>query len=439
MAYILKKRRKDKGMLKKIIAASAISMVACGVSFAKTGALDIMEWVLQDAEKAGITYNCVGDNSHATCHFKNIDGFLFQLKDVRTDMWLNDNEVRQEISGSIVANLEEDLNKFVPKSFTCNSTSTLEDLQNSGNGTCVIKSDVATLSLDSKTLLESRSFRYKTMPTLLVQYITKINQFSKEYDHIQTKYQNDLEALRKESASALDDINTEIEMLESSQNQQQYGCGCMGNPTNEAIAQNKETKERITESYTKKYDEIQKRYEEEMQNFNSSIVAWLSQYNYTIQEVRIHVRSDGLAESVTNLAKKYLTLNSGISFLKNKQTKNADIEKRITAQYYSALEASRAAGMTFVGYSPYLAPHLRTSLQKIISDQAKLLDPNANKNSIKILITPLKNNATMNLGNEAQKFINAYSKGRNHALIQSFFDIINQYDIKSVRMWPENN
>ncbi len=73
-----------------------------------------------------------------------------------------------------------------------------------------------------------------------------------------------------------------------------------------------------------------------------------------------------------------------------------------------------------------------------MSDHAQLLDPNAKKRSVKILITPIDSTA-MNLGDEAQKMINAYNKSRGHGLMKTFFDIVNKYEIKSVRVWPENN
>lgn len=434
-------------MLKKLITAGALSIAACGVSFAKNGALDIMEWALQDAEKAGVAYHCAGDSTHATCYFKNVDGFLFQLKDMRADIWLSDNEVKQEVSGSIAANFGEDLNKFIPKSFTCNSISTLKDLQSNANGTCVIKADVATLSLESKTLVESRAFRYKTMPTLLVQYIAKVDEFSKEYDRIQTKYENDLESLQQEAANALDDIDADIDMLSVSQRntQHEYACGC--NSCNlrvqtyaieKEIEQKQENKEQIRKSYEDKYDKIQKQYEEEMQNFSDSVVAWLSQYNYTMQEARVYVRANKLAKSAfETFAKEYLAFNENIPLSKDERIERANDKKRITAQYYSSIEASRAASMTFVDQSPYLETHLKKSLKKIVADHAQLLDPNAHKGSVKILITPLDSTA-MNLGDEARKMITAYNKGGGHGLMKSFFDIVNKYEIKSVRVWPEN-
>lgn len=435
-------------MLKKLITAGALSMAVCGVSFAKNGALDIMEWALQDAAKAGVAYHCAGDSVHATCYFKNVDGFLFQLKDMRADIWLSDNEVKQEVSGNIAANFGEDLNQFIPKSFTCNSVSTLKDLQSNANGTCVIKADVATLHLESNTLVESKSFRYKTMPTLLVQYIAKVDEFSKEYDRIQTKYENDLEALQQEAADTLDDIDADIDMLRVSQRntQHEYGCGCNSCRSQsqtyaieKEIDRKQEIKEQIRKSYEDKYDKIQKQYEEEMQNFSDSVVAWLSQYNYTMQEARVYVRANKLAKSAfETFAKEYLAFNENIPLSKDERIERANEKKRITAQYYSSLEASRAGGMTFVEQSPYLAPHLKKSLQKIVSDHAQLLDPNAKKRSVKILITPLDSTA-MNLGDEAQKMINAYNKSRGHGLMKTFFDIVNKYEIKSVRVWPENN
>ena len=92
--------------------------------------------------------------------------------------------------------------------------------------------------------------------------------------------------------------------------------------------------------------------------------------------------------------------------------------------------------MTFVEQSPYLEKHLKDSLKKVIVEYAKLLDPNSHRVRVKVVVSP-RYDFTINLGDEAKKIIFAYNKGTTHSLIKEIFDIINRYDIKYVRVWPE--
>ena len=432
-------------MLKKLITASIVGMAVCGVSFGKTGALDIVETALKDVEKQGVSYYCAGDDSHATCYFKDLDNFLFRMKNLHADIWIKDDEVRREISGDIVPIFDGDINKFIPKNFTCEDKSVIKDLQYISNGKCIIESDVATLSIDSNALLESRLFRYKTVPTLLLQYIAKVEHFNNEYNLIQTKYQNDLKILQDEFNMALDDIESNIELLESTQKIANHTSKCDCNSCtssryyaiHDEISQKRNDKEQLRKSYEYKYDEIQKQYDEDMQQFTDSVIEWLKQYNLTIKEVRINIKTNNLARSAfETFAKEYLDFNENIPLSKQQQMERNEQKKRITAKYYSSLEASRAAGVTFVEQSPYLEKHLKDSLKKVIVEYAKLLDPNAHRVRVKVVVSP-RYDFTINLGDEAKKIIFAYNKGTTHSLIKEIFDIINRYDIKYVRVWPE--
>lgn len=439
-------------MLKKIMAASAICAIACGISYGKTGALDIMELSLKDLGKQGVEYYCVGNETHATCFFKDTDTALFQLNNMRADMWLTDNQVKQEISGNVNTRFfENDYSKFIPKSFKCESTSTLQDLQTAGIGNCVIKSDVATLSLDSKALTESKSFRYKTMPSIIMQYITQAEQLGKEYDRIQTKYNNEVAALRNQTIEDKENIQSQIDMLATSRKKlykSEQGCGCNTCATlgkeeaiNTMLRIKNAEKEQIIKNYDASYDEIQKRYEEDMQAFTQSVVSWLKQYNFTLQEARIYLRTNKLGDEVfAAFAKDYLSFNENIPLTKEQKQERSEYKKKITAKYYSGLEAMRAASMTFIERSPYLSEHLRKNLQKIVAEHAKLFDSHSHKSSLKVLITPLKQDA-MNLGDEAQKLINAYNQSEienSDGLLRAVFDIINQYDVKAVKSFSSD-
>lgn len=443
-------------MLKRIIAASAVCALACGISYGKVGALDIMELSLKELDKQGIKYYCAGNNTRATCYFKNIDTALFKTSNIRADMWLTDNNIKQEISGDInMSSLMGDYDKFTPKSFKCESESTLQDLQSIGGGSCIIKTDVATLSLDSKALVESKSFLYKTMPSIVVQYITQVERFGKEYDQIQTKYNNELTALSRQAREDKATIQYQINNLEVSHERlygdEQQGCGCnvcamskkeeaVKNELQQKIAE----KEKIIKKYNDSYDALQKQYEEDMQSFKQSVVSWLSQYNYTLQEIRINIRTNKLAEEVFAAFTRdyfgdYFYFNENVPLTKKQQQERLEHKKKIAAQYYSSLEAMRAAGMTFIEQSPYLDEHLRKSLQKIVAENAKLFDSHSNKSSLKVIITPLKQD-TMNLGDEAQKLIDAYNQNEaengEEMLLRAIFNIINQYDIKAVQWLP---
>ncbi len=426
-------------MLKKIIAASAMCAFSCGISFGKIGALDIMEFGAEGIAKSGITYRCVGDNSHATCYFKDIDTLLFQVKNMRTEAWLTDNQWKSEISGDIVVNLNNDSAVFMPKSFRCENTEDLKDLQNLNNGRCVITSDVATLSIDSKALSESKTYRYKTMPTIFLQYITKIERLSKEYDRIQTQYHNKVAALQQKVHEDLDDIQTEIDMLataEMQNNGYRHSCGHKSTSPQENLMRQKQA---IKKNYNIAYDEIVQQYEDDMAEWQQSVVTWLNQYNFAINEVRVYTHTNKLAETAFGVfAKEYFMFNENIPLTKQEQKERDEQKKQLTAQYYAGLEAMRAASITFIEQSPYLEEHLKESLQKIVAEYAKLFDPNAHKRSVKILITP-KNNNLVKLGDEAQKLIAAYNtKGNKETeMFQALFDIINRYDIKAVKLWPE--
>lgn len=442
-------------MLRKILAAGAICAVTSGVSFGKTGALDILEKSFQEAQKSGLEYHCAGNDVEAACQFKDIDTFFFTIKDMQVSATLTDNHWKQAVSGKILVNIVDtgdDVAQFLPKSFQCENTAELKDLQNFGNGECVIKSDVATITLDSKTLVESRSYRYKTMPTLIVRYIAQIEKFSKEYDRIQKQYADDMERLQNKYYADLEDMQAEIDMIQNAQyihkssgcGVRPSNCGCGGDYDNDlaiqsAVAQKKSQKEQLKKSYNEAYDEISQQYDEDMAALTQDIVAWLKQYEVTLKEMRVYVRSHKLAESTFGVfAKEYLAANENIPLSKKEQQARAETKKRVTGQYYANLESMRAASLTFIGQSPYLADHLKVSLKKIVSDSAKLFDPNAHKRSMRILITP-RELGSMNAGVEAQKLIDAYQQnnGRERAFMQIFFDLVNQYNIQSVRVWPQ--
>lgn len=432
-------------MLKKLITAGAISMAVCGVSFGKTGALDIVESILKDVDKQGNTYQCVGDDSHATCHLNDVNGLLFQIKNLRADLWVNDDEVKQEISGNIELDIDDDVNKFVPKSFTCNSKSVLKDLQYISDAKCIIKADAETLIIDSKSLLESRTFRYKTVPTILIYYIENIKRLDKEYRDIRAKYQDKFNALEDKFDIALDDIETNIELLKNTKKITNHNsnCGCNScylknnHKIDEQIEKKRGEEKQIRQSYLIEYNEIKKQYDEDMQRFTDSIVAWLKQYNYTMKEARIHIKTNEFANSAfETFAKTYLMFNEYDLSLKQQQKQINEEKKRITAKYYSDIESFRAGGITFIEQSPYLKQHLKDSLKKVIAENVKLLDPHSHKISIKILIKP-REYVTMNVGDEVEKMISIYNEGTTNSFLKAMFDIVNKYDIKSVRVWTE--
>lgn len=425
-------------MLKKIMATGAICAIACGISYGKTGALDIMESSLKGVSNQGVEYYCSGNDAHATCYFKNTDTTLFGVSNMRADMWLTDSQIKQEISGNIdVSFFGGDYDDLLsPKSFKCESTSTLQDLQDFGSGSCTIKSDVATLSLNTKTLIESKSFRYKTMPSLVVSYIAQAERFSKDYDAIQTKYEDKLTALRKQTAKDKEEVQDQIDMLESA-SKKRGGCNYSKAQTiSNEIKQKKTEKENIMKLYNDSYDAIQKQYEDEMQTFTQSVVSWLKQYNYTMQEARFDLHTNQLGEiAFSFFARHYLGFDNSAPLTMAEKQEFEKRKKEVSAQYYSRLGATRAAGMTFVGQSAYLDDHLRKSLKKVIEESAKLFDSNSHKSSLKILITPLSQDS-VNLGDEAQRLISAYNKDGSE-MLHVVFNIINRYDIRAVQWWPE--
>lgn len=436
-------------MLRKILAAGAICAVTSGVSFGKTGALDILEKSFQEVGKSGLEYYCAGNDVEATCKFKDIDTLLFKVKDLKVSVTLTDNQWKQAASGNIITYAGSDMAQFMPKSFHCESSAELKDLQNFGDGQCVIKSDVATITMDSKTLVESKSYRYKSMPTLVVRYIAQVEQFSKEYDRIQQKYRDDMEQLQKQFYTDLDDVRTEMDMIRNTRyaskpsgcGSSHLSCGCASDDNDvmisNAITQKKSQEEQLRKNYDKAYNEIMAQYDEDTAALTQDIVAWLKQYDVTLQEMRVYVRTNKLAESAFGVfAKEYLAFNENIPLSKKEKQARAETKKQLTAQYYAGLESMRAASLTFVGQSPYLADHLKVSLQKVVSDSAKLFDPNAHKRSLKILITP-RESGSLNAGVEAQKLVDAYRLGKERVMLQALFDIVNQYNIQSVRVWPQ--
>lgn len=426
--------------------ASAICAIACGIAYGKAGALDIMELSLKDVGKQqNVGYYCVGNDAHATCYFKDIDSVLFGVRNLRADMWLTDNQVKQEISGDIDTGLfVGDYEKFAPKSFKCESKQTLQDTQSTDIGNCIVKSDVATLSLDSKALMESKSFRYKTMPSIVLQYIAQVEQFSKEYERIQTEHNNEIDSLLKQTKDEKENIQYQINALKIAIKRMDRCCDCnvtvgQFEEINSEIASKNGEMDRIVKKFDTSYDEIQKRYEEGMQDFTQSIVSWLKQYNYTLQEARIYLNGNKLGEEAfTTFARDYFDFNENVPLTRQQKQERSEYKKRITAQYYSGLEAIRAAGMTFIEQSPYLDKHLRDSLQNVVAENAKLFDSHSNKKSLRILITPIRQDA-INLGDEAQKLITAYNKdksGNGDEMLHAIFNIINKYDIRAVKWWP---
>ncbi len=438
-------------MLKKVFAIGAMCAMSCGVSFGKTTALELVESSLKDVKSLGIEYSCYGDDKYAKCQFKDLNTTLFGLKNAGFEISLTDYQLKQKAFGDIVSNFGQDVNKFVPNRFECSSESNLvvDDLDSYGVEQCVLKSDVSNLRVDLKTKMHSKAYRYKTMPSILLKNIALIQKISKDFDDADEKYNNKVSKLREDRDKQIGEIYDEIEhfgMLLESKGSHQHGCKCGECKENEEVKEFKEmhaikTREarEIREKYGKEYDRLQKEYDDEVQGIFDSAITILKMYDFELQEARVYIKADTLADTLFTLSnKRFFAFNKNIPLTKEQELMRAEKKKRITAKYYSELEASRAGMITLVKESPYLSDNLRATLQKVIIQHVKLFDPNSRTRSVKVLITPL-DNVPFNLGDELQKFRNIYVDSNYHDddnATKAYFDIINKYDIRAVREWP---
>lgn len=428
-------------MLKKIVTAGAIYALACGVSFGKTGALEFVEQTLQGIEKSGIDYYCSGDKEYAACRFKSIDTFLFNIENMRAEVWLTDTEYKQKSSGNIVIAGSEDDKPFLPHSFECESSAKLQGLQNLGASVCILKSDVATFSIDGTNIVESKSFRYKSMPTLVTQYIATVQYFSNEYDRIQNHYKDERRKISEQKWREIDDLDTEIEQLEI-QNQKAHtsdcNCGCNTcgyakyRQFDDKVQEREKERKAVYKKYADIYAELEEQYNEDIENLTNEAIAWLQKYNITIQDIRVSIKTNKLAETLfATYAKDFLAFNEDIPLSKKEKLARAEEKKQLTGKYYAALESIRAAGITYIEQSPYLKPELKTSLRKVVVEYAKLFDPNSHKRSVNFIIKP-QDGTPINLGDELS-ILFANKKARSSVAIHRFFENANRYDIKVVR------
>ncbi len=437
-------------MLKKVFAVSAICAMFCGISFGKTNALDLVEYELS-IDGNGLEHSCSGNENYAKCRFKDIDMAFMSIKNTNLEIQLTDYQYKENISGEIVSGLGQDLNKFIPNKFECslNSKLNVDDLDNYGVLECKLYSDVAMLKfyIDSKT--HSKAYRYKTMPTIMTNNIAMMEKIIKSFKDRETKYYEKLEKLRSDRNTKIDDIQDEIDFIRMSlrtkENNSKCGCGACNRHKKElekSYSRKSYEMSQIRTEYGNAYDAIQREYEEGVQEDIDSLVAFLKQYDHEIKEIKIHVKANSLADTLLNLsAKRFFSFNENIPLNKEQKLEREEEKKRIMAKYYSQLESSRAAAITLVKESPYLSNQLKKTLSEVVKQQAKLFDPNSNTRNMKILITSI-NNKPINLGDELNKlrvaYLNDYANDDENNMFKALFDIINQYDIRLVREWPQD-
>lgn len=403
-------------MLKKMLVMSMACAISCNISFSKpTRALDLAEIVLSETEKSGIRHVCHGNDREANCHIRDIVNSYLQIKNIYMDIALTDFTLKQKFSADIEMNLGKyaDYNIFIPKNIVCEAESHLKDLENLNTGSCTLKSDVATLEIDMQDVMQSKKFRYKTMFNAVRHFMETITYFSNKFEKIQSLYAKDSQTLREQRDNDLRRLYAE-----------------------ENTKQNSYEIHMVREAYEINSDALTKRYVADTQKNMDNFISWLKQYNIDIKEIKIYLKTKKLAESLFAIyAKDFLNFNENTPLSNEEKKQREEEKKRITAEYYAGLELIRAAAITFVSQSPYLNEHLKKNLTKVVSEHAKLFDPNSHKRSLKILVQHLSDKP-INLGEQVEKLKNADDRDTK---LQILFEIINQYDIKVVRYWPNFN
>ncbi|STQ85908.1 hypothetical protein LS73_007265 [Helicobacter muridarum] len=172
-------------------------------------------------------------------------------------------------------------------------------------------------------------------------------------------------------------------------------------------------------SNTKRLIEFQNRliqYIDNSENFGSigvlyEIFDWLNYYNLGIKEIKINIHAPNLS-----------------NYFLDENIKRYDNKTQAYQAYYSNLEFLLASYKYSVNNNKKLNSISRKNLDNILSDFAKLLDPNSHKRSIKILVRGSENE-TINLG----QFLIMSFYGNN--FMDNFYSMLNKYDIRSVTHW----
>ncbi|RDU65890.1 hypothetical protein CQA53_05435 [Helicobacter didelphidarum] len=455
-------------MLKKMLMFGVICAISSGVSFGKTRALDIAESSLKSMQDLGIEYRCFGDDTQAKCQFRDIVlPFVHAtIKNAQFELEVSDFKYTQKISANVQTDFKRQVQyaEFIPKNITCQNDSDLINREIVTNEKCFVASDVATLEFDSDTLLQSRNFRYKTMFSILQELLAKAYHYNEKINNMDSVYRVKLQQLRDKRDNEMKELYTEHENLENDlqhitqtnkYSDTRHSCGCDNHKIcndsrgitqdktslHNSLMKNRAEMKKVREFYEKDYDELREEYQEATQGVVDEFIVWLKNYNIDLREARLYLRTKKLAESTFGLyAHDFLDFNENIPLSKKERKAREEEKKEITAGYYSSIEASRAASITFINQSPYLNDNLKKNFVKIVNEYAKLFDPNSHKRSVKITAQKI-NGEPINLGDEVERMVK-YSKNevRGYDLIQQhFFDIVNQYDIRAVRYWPNQN
>ncbi|MWV61362.1 hypothetical protein DCO58_10005 [Helicobacter saguini] len=422
-------------------------------------ALDFAENVLSDLKDAGVEYNCHGDDSDAACRIRDIAFPLFSttISNGRFEVSFKDNQYKQRIYAEIDINSKHalDYESYVPKSIECKTTYNLNRVDIIGVENCVIQSGLVTLDFDLAESIHSNEFTDKSMFSIMKKSLLKVRDYDKKLTLLSTSFEERSNKLNEEKYNTIDKLYDDRDSLQelhkqSAENNSPCGCGHHNHKSvstvellkdrrylESSLAKNEKEIKKARENFNEEYEELQEEYDRHLRAYKQHIVKWLSNYDIDVKEARLYIKAPALSKHTFNLyADDLRTFNSDYKLTKKQKKAKAEEKKRITAGYYSSVEAMRAASITFVKESPYLSDNLKKSFSKIIDQHAKLFEPHTGKKSIKILATRL-DNTPFNLGKEAQKVVD-YTNGdiSTEEFLTKVFDVINNYDIRAVRSFP---
>lgn len=452
-------------MLKKVFMVSAVCALFFGVSQAHTqgyntqkGALGFAEYTLKDLKDSGIDYVCHGDASDARCRFRDI-AFPFggNVSNASFEVSFKEREYKQRLRFDIDINSRyiTDYSNYIPRSVECSTTYSLDYTNVAGVSSCVINSDLVTLDFDVSQSIDSNEFIGKSMLSVMAHSLAKLNDYNEKLNVVHRSFGNEIYKLDKEKYDTIDRLYSDRESLQELHKQaveNEESCNCRNHKhyNNSVVALLKDRKylesslrdnEReikySRKYYGEEYDDLKDDYDVHLRALQKQIVKWLSRYDVNIKEIRIYVKAPALAKATFNLyANDLITYKKNYKLTKREKREKAEEKKRVTAGYYSSVEAMRAASITFVNESPYLSDRLKKSSAKIIDQHAKLFEPHTGKKSVKILATSI-DGKPLNLGKEAQKIFD-YSNDDidRHEFLTKVFEVVNSYDIRAVRSFP---
>lgn len=446
-------------MLKKVFVLGVVCALSLAYAKDKSRALDYAQKSMKDFG-SDVHYTCYGNDTEARCSARNITDFPFSINNFVLDVNLSDYEYKRKVSFDLETSYFREYEKFVPNNLTCEGVYNLKDLDVSGSEHCVLSADVATMEFDIDSSITSKNFNYKDMFKVVQDSFDKPRDLLDRLSNV--TQQNSQAALDDyfKGEDELDNLYAERESLIESHkhsvtNNKKSSCGCGHHKGDskpagikdllndrkyieDKLAQNSSEIAKVTQENKQKKDEREAEYQEEKRDIEKSIVKYLSNYNLKIKEIRIYIKGNKLADTTfATYAQDFFNFNENTKLNKKEKKAREEEKKRVTAGYYSSIEAMRAASITFISQSQYLNDNHKKNFIKILDLHAKLFEPHAHKNSIRILITPLSDKS-INLGKEAKKIIKfANDEISSEEFVKTLFDTINQYDIRAVRFFPQ--